>query len=720
MNKRSVACGLAALVAVLHALLGLPARAEQPIVQQSSRLELDVESVSPRIISGEEPTMTVVGRITNTGDRPITDIRSRLQVGNRLSTAEEVSRALTGEVTADAQLSPFELVIDELAPGESFPLRIEVGLRGGPGGFVLTEPGLYPLLININGQPAYGGPARLVAISMLLPVLDPSGSEPPAGRATPMSFLWPIAGPPTVVSSPLDGTLVTANDSLAEAMRTGGRLDALVSAAESARGNPKLFSSLCFAIDPELLTAAEGMVKGYRVRTPAGTVEGGGSKAAQRWLGDLRTLVKGQCVIALPYAGADVTALGNLSPELTRAAIANDGLITRILGVEPRPTAFWLPGALTDEVVAALAAAKKSVVLTDPTRVASDKLIDRPVDLRDGAGELSGQQVVPTDRLLSMAFGGATPSSEVGYVSKTAARVPTLATQDGIAALAFRTRFDETASGAPLIVAPPRRWDARADELAGMLRALTEFTAAKMITPTPMGELLDKPTTGSAHSAAGGSMTARLPTPVASGIADIETTLDDVRESTEVDPAKQVKPQDMLRPIEYGLLRAASTTFRTSPATAVRAVSDARTQLTDLLSNVQVTEPGRTISLASGAAPLPVSVTNGLPVAITVRIRLFNTVGLRPEPVPDLTVPAARSVDRQIPAEALRAGVFNVDVGLSTPGGTDLGTPVRFKLASTQYGLITVIVTATAAGALLLLSGRRIFRRVRASRADRG
>lgn len=718
MITRRVALGMAALVTFLHALLGAAAHAEQPTVPDSSRLELDVETVTPRILDGDETTMTVSGKLTNTGDRAISDIRARLQLGSRLAGAGEVTRALTGEVAADAQLSPFTVVVEELAPGESFPLTIEVGLRGGEGNFLLGEPGLYPLLINVNGQPAYGGTARLVAVSMLLPVFDEKASS--GSRATPVSILWPISGPPSVAAAPLDGSLIAANESLADAMRPDGRLDALVSAAESARANPKLFASLCFAIDPEIVVAADAMTRGYRVRTPTGLVEGSGTKVAQRWLASLKELVKDACVVGLPYAGADVTALGTLSPRLTRTAVDADDVLERILQVPPQRSAFWLPGALTDEVLAALKDADKSTVLTDPSRLASTAPVERPVDLTDAEGTPTGARVVPTDRLVAMGFGAVSTAPQLGYVSRTAARVPTLATQDGIAALAFRTRFDSGASGAPLIVAPPRRWDARADELAGMLRTLTDFTDARMITPTPLPSLLSEPTTGSAPSAAGGSVTARLDERVTNAITEVEATLDDLAEFTEVDPAKQVEPDDLLRPIRYGLLRAASTTFRNSPPAAHRAAADAREQLATLLGRVQVTEPGRTISLASGAAPLPVSVTNDLPVSLTVRIRLFNTVGLRPEPVGDFTVPADRSVDRQIPAEALRAGVFNVDVGLSTPGGTDLGTPVRFKLASTQYGLITVIVTATAAGALLLLSARRIVRRVRAAKAQPG
>jgi uncharacterized membrane-anchored protein len=71
-----------------------------------------------------------------------------------------------------------------------------------------------------------------------------------------------------------------------------------------------------------------------------------------------------------------------------------------------------------------------------------------------------------------------------------------------------------------------------------------------------------------------------------------------------------------------------------------------------------------------------------------------------------------------IPAELLRAGKFTVDVQLATPGGTSLGTTSRFEISSTSYGTITVAVTGVAGGVLVLLAGRRIYRRSKKSKSE--
>jgi hypothetical protein len=103
---------------------------------------------------------------------------------------------------------------------------------------------------------------------------------------------------------------------------------------------------------------------------------------------------------------------------------------------------------------------------------------------------------------------------------------------------------------------------------------------------------------------------------------------------------------------------------------------------------------------------------------MTVRIKLTNNTGLRPEDIQDRVIPANGATNQYIPVEALRAGRFSVDVSLSTPAGTGLGTTARFQLTSNDYGIITVLGTVAAAGALLLLSSRRIYRRIKEARRN--
>src|SRR5206468_608699 len=154
--------------------------------------------------------------------------------------------------------------------GQSAPVALAIPLRGYHS-LGITERGVYPLLINVNGRPDYGGKARLAALSVLLPVLDPPGGKPrkPPARPAALTLLWPIVDErPRAVG--LDGGhIVLADDGLADSLAFGGRLFGLVNAVDQAASrNSALYGALCFAIDPDLLDTVDAMSHGYLVRGP--------------------------------------------------------------------------------------------------------------------------------------------------------------------------------------------------------------------------------------------------------------------------------------------------------------------------------------------------------------------------------------------------------------------------------------------------------------------
>src|SRR5699024_2729033 len=163
------------------------------------------------------------------------------------------------------------------------------------------------LLINVNGTPDFGGPARLVAANLLLPVLAVPGSGGPDGSGVPggpephdLTVLWPITTRhPLVLRDVYGKPLLLADDSIAPSLAPGGRLYGLVSAAAGSLERGHLGSGLCFALDPALLSTVRRMAGGYQVRTNSGPVAGKGTENAKQWLEALRQLVKGRCVIQL-------------------------------------------------------------------------------------------------------------------------------------------------------------------------------------------------------------------------------------------------------------------------------------------------------------------------------------------------------------------------------------------------------------------------------------
>jgi hypothetical protein len=532
-----------------------------------------------------------------------------------------------------------------------------------------------------------------------------------------MTLLWPLtSNVPHVYAAPYGSPLVLADDRLAAEIGPTGRLNALVTAAAAALpGNSGLAKSMCFALDPDLLATVAAMSRGYLVHTDTGNVDGKGADAAKTWLSALRSLVGGRCVVALPFADADLDALTRIRPGdpglVTRAA-SGAAIIQQLTGVTPQTGVLWPAGTPSAPVLSGLADAGVRTVLTDAGKLAS---------AGTGGGvtvQGSTVRVQPTDSLIAAAMTGVptVPDS----VTVPATTEPAVAGQNGLGALAFRAGLGQTGGQRPdhLLVAPPRRWDAPAEEFTTYLRQVAGFLEAGLVTATGLPSLLaDDPAASGAVGDGGPDPAAGIDAGVVSTLSDIDDQATGLAAAMQIDPTKRVKPDDVVEPVRLAELRGASTAWRGLPAAA--ATTNAQAELDAISGRVSVTQPKQTIALASGNSPLPVYVSNDLPVGINARFALSNNTGLRPEGAEDRFFPASAGKNYFLPVEALRAGRFSVDVSLRTPTGTPLGSSARFELTSTEYGAITIIATVAAGVALLLLASRRIYRRVKDARAGR-
>ncbi|HEX2297340.1 MAG TPA: hypothetical protein VHH34_02285, partial [Pseudonocardiaceae bacterium] len=214
--RRRDRIGAGALVVALGAGLLLPGvaggagvaaahagRAAQP--QTLARIELT--DMSPRIVTtASEPILRVSGRVINIGDRSITKLGVRLQRDEPVRTDQAVATAIRG-VPEAPQVTRFRPVQGDLAPGQSSPFQLDVPLRGGTDleSLQINQPGVYPLLVNLNGKPDYGGTARLASVPLLLPVLGVPPANPaqppgavlsPPPKPTPITVVWPLAADP--------------------------------------------------------------------------------------------------------------------------------------------------------------------------------------------------------------------------------------------------------------------------------------------------------------------------------------------------------------------------------------------------------------------------------------------------------------------------------------------------------------------------------------------
>ncbi|MFJ6670514.1 DUF6049 family protein [Actinosynnema sp. NPDC091369] len=687
------------------------ALSSQPGQQSQVWLRLDVEEMTPRVITADGPdSITISGKVVNVGDRALEDIELRLERGQPLTSEEQVRKALREPTDAEVVQPNFTPVTDRLEQNESKPFRLTVPLRGtDPTSLRITEPGIYPILANINGVPDYGGRARLAALSTLLPVLAMPGGQAPTPPANPakLTLLWPLADRPRLIS---ENPTVLADDELAGSLAMGGRLYGLLMAYESALTSP-LGTGVCLAVDPDLLRTVEAMSQGYEV---SGQGAGKGKSAAGMWRDRLRLLAAGRCVIALPDADADLVALSRAQlTGLVDLSLAGAEVVRQVLGVQPTPGLAWPEdGVLDQPTMANLTARGITSLVLDQSAVAGTPGTG-PVrfDAADGK-PVTGVRV---DGMVSDALQGAATTRPVAGVTTPSETRP-VSVQNALAALTFRAGFQST--GQHVVIAPPRRWNAPTGEVDTLLRTTKSLVGGGFATPVALESLLASPPEQAAALSYPVDAGAReVPPTVTASVAESWGRLHQLAESMSQPDAESAEPADLVDPLRLALLRAVSGAWRGNDDGARTALAVGRAQLDGLQDQVTVTEPNSPILLGSGDSPIPLSIKNRLDVRITVRIVIEDTPGIVAKDLTDIELPARGDRLVRVPVEVQRSGRFPVHVRLVTTSGVELGRRARLEVSSSAYGTITVVITCLAGAALVLLSARRIYRRVRAARA---
>ena len=569
----SVACTAALVltpvagITAAQTLLGVPSAAAAPTAapgapdpQTAAALDLvpnpaptharvAIDEITPQVADGAPgsdaingiPLVTVRGTVTNASDAEISDLTIRLQRGRGTSQPAQVRTALSAPEQDFEIAGPFEPLADTLAPGAEVPFEVKMPLaeaNDGPS-LQVDQPGVYPLLVNVNGTPSGGDAARLDDARVLLPVMpsalqllpDAAGTEISAraetSPASDVTVMYPIAAAPTrrAISPGLDGpapTVHLTNDSLLTSLDDGGRLDGLLDALESAeQSNEDLSTAVCLAIDPELLRTTSDIAAGLEVivdgpeeaqRVPDAAPE------ASAWLDRLRGLAGDHCTVPLPPNQADLDAVAATQSDALASAVGDGpaGELTRVLGTPPTADAV-IPtsGTITQQTVDQIPA------LGDSPLVVASSAVSTPDSAipRSGVHRLeSGQHVLAYDPYLasSLAATGAIPENP-RYSSTTqrywlesdspAARLqsarasllaPVLANMSEAAA-------SEAASGAAaddgedagasvearkLLVMPPAVWTLDDAGVQSLLDTVSGQFEAGNMRPLPLGDAL--------------------------------------------------------------------------------------------------------------------------------------------------------------------------------------------------------------------------------------
>ena len=121
-------------------------------------------------------------------------------------------------------------------------------------------------------------------------------------------------------------------------------------------------------------------------------------------------------------------------------------------------------------------------------------------------------------------------------------------------------------------------------------------------------------------------------------------------------------------PLLQAAVRPTSATWhgrRTSPARRRRR----RRRIGELRDSIRVLAPPSPYSLGTSDAPLLLTVANGLPVTMEVRVSISSTTGLRTAPIPPQRIPPLGRRQVQVSAEVVRSGQFSVEATVHSPAG---------------------------------------------------
>jgi hypothetical protein len=732
-----------------------------------SFLQLRIDGVTPDVISTtSDPVVTVVGTVTNVGDRPVRDVMVRLEHAGVVTSSAELRTNLAGPIEQYEPVSDFITVAPELDRGQRVPFTLSYPVRSAElPSLGISGPGIYPVLVNVNGTPDYGAPARLDDARFLLPVLgvpsDPStdtgdalsGVVPPdTSRAVQMTVLWPLADKPRLAAGiPGGATPVRLrDDELASSLATGGRLDTLLAAIDFATSPPvdgdgQVRSAVCLAVDPDLLVTVNAMTAGYVVNDePAGgvtsaTTPGTGQGAAIEWLNRLKALAQRLCVTPTVYAQADLAALARVDdPRLSAIATTEAAdIVDRILGVTSvRGATLVGDGSLTGpvaELLGRLAQPGQTVAIAADGVTAEDAeengapridvtprrytphLVSAPFDPTVGAA-LAGMGIDPS------APSYLDPSLAVPVKQDS----PVARRQDGLSALLWRGLRPDAEPRTQLMM-PPMAWNLGADDAQAILTAVATSIHAGLAVPRPLPAVIAESAaipTQDAQPLPGdalGNPNVKFGDRVISAMSAATVRLWGLTAALTVDERSGLTGVQYTAPLREDMLRALSQSV---PPDARNGLAEQRvdtvgTTVGDLFRAVTVVNPGDSYTLATERSPLPLALRNDLPVPIRVRLAIAAPPGMTVTDMGELELPPG-FLPLRVPIEVQFTQRVAVDVSLRTANGLSLGEPVRLSVHSNAYGKVLFFITLSAGAVLVLLAGRRLWHRFRGQpdRAD--
>jgi hypothetical protein len=690
-----------------------------------SQVSIAITHMTPQE-AGPGSMITVTGTVTNSTRQPISNLSVRLFAS---STAVSTSADLrAGNSSAPYALASTPVrqgtwkTSSELQPGGTANWSILVKANS----IGMTRFGVYPLTAYAQTTPVQTTPTELAATTTYLPYVParkgPYGSSIPA--RTKIAWVMPLIDKPLLGQPWQSSCQGPQARALAASLRGGGRLGQLLGAGRDSTGTADAYSAaassgrsarngavrseqaqslsaydgVTWAVDPALLANVKALAD-------CGSSQPRWASAARSWLTELRQVTAAEPMFLTPYADPDVAALVSkgfvgdvqasfalgrkIGQQILRRTPGSLTATARSSGAQNQDAGIaWPADGISGYPTAEFLAAQEG---TQTLLLSSGALRREPatvVRVTNGGGGYTNV-LLANASLTGLLSAG---RSSTGGAFATA--------QDFLAQTALAAQQDH---GAPLVVAPPQRFDPAngltADLLAETALApwvtpvsLTSLTAGNHIPAVPWSAFTGSPARISKHEL-------RKLHRVDRGIAQLT--------------AMAAAPNQKL-PLAVATIESSAWQGKSKKAPQAM-LATVLSKIDEQERGVQIiAEPRVTLGGLKGS--VPVSIDNRLGYAVKVALHLHSqspSVKVNPFPSGPVTVPAHNALTVKLRVQATQVGSTTITMSLLNQDNQPLphAQAQSMSVHATQVGVLFVIICAAVLGLLLIAYAARAARR---------
>jgi Family of unknown function (DUF6049) len=671
-----------------------PARSGQA---SGSPVSVTVTHMTPQWAT-PKARITVTGTVTDLSKDPITDLSVLLEASSQPFASAATLQSYLGDPyePSGSQLMGHRAIPGTLQPGQSatWSIRFQAKAAG------MTTFGVYPLTAVVNADvPGSAAPALNYGFTLLpyIPARHTADAHSiPA--STQVAWVLPLIDSPLIALPGHRDCSGPQAAALGRSLEPGGRLASLLAAGVEYGKQDQL----TWAVDPALLSDVRSL--SHCANVP------GAAKAAASWLTTLRTATAGAQLFATPYGDVDPGLISQRhSLDVQRAFTIGSDVATAILHRNLKPPAASAAADATPSITtmewppdgtAEYSTVENMAGVDDVQSV----LLSSSVNSGSGTSFLTDNGIGGLDHVLlysdalNRLLGSATtaPGSEFATAQDFLAVTALLAQQD---------------PAAPIVVAPPQRWQA-----PGGL-------AATVLAETHKAPWLKSATLAGLESHA----TRKLTLPDSPGARAFSRPV--LRELSSID--SQI---DQLAGIENTETQSFGEAAAALESSAWHSLSR-RKQLamsSQLLAFLQHQEHGVSlvvtprVTLGGLKGDVSVGIDSSLGYPITVRLSWSfdqppdgGSLRLSQQPSGPITVAPYGQQPVKLRVDASQVGSTTITLRLlSGQGSKPLPASTAVTVQATQFGNLAMIILAAALGLFVIASGIRAARRGHPSPPD--